>query len=233
MFSPAFIDDGLSIFIVEAKKIETPSDMTSFLTETQINIFNKISSESRKVEFLATRYLAFSIFSSKVETASTGAPIFPKNRSGSISHKNGIIAIAVSEGENSYVGIDLERNSVKEKLSVKIAPNEKLDLLCSQSGLDASEVLSLCFSAKESIYKAVFPSLTGQIGFSDVCLEKIDQSSGELIFSSAHKQSLLADRPIPAVKFKNLELDNLPYILTYIKILPLDSLPCPHLPIKI
>jgi 4'-phosphopantetheinyl transferase EntD len=96
--------------------------------------------------------------------ADTREPQWPAGIVGSISHCEDICAVAVAEDRYlSGLGIDLERiGRIDSSIASTICTPEELD--------EPSEPgrLSALFSAKESIFKALFPSTRHFLDFRDV-----------------------------------------------------------------
>ncbi|HEY8087039.1 MAG TPA: 4'-phosphopantetheinyl transferase superfamily protein [Polyangiaceae bacterium] len=110
-----------------------------------------------------------------------GAPVLPRDLSGSISHKDHV-AVALlrldGAGTGGKLGVDVELDRPgKLDISRKVLREEELELL---QGLDeprrSSEVL-LRFSAKEAIYKALDPYVRRYVGFTEVSLHVKDDGT--------------------------------------------------------
>ncbi len=123
----------------------------------------------RRAEFLAGRYCAAALIervspesSRWVGRAGDGRPLWPAGLTGSISHSHGL-ALAVLAQERSVKGIGVDTEI--------LMPAEKAERLaervlagyprCADVG-DLALLVSLTFSIKESLYKALFPQ--GGIG---------------------------------------------------------------------
>lgn len=197
-------------------------DKKNYLSEDDHQKCSEIKNASAKSEFLNTRFLLSKIFPNEfIARTKEGRPIFPSPYNGSITHKHKHVVIAVSDSKE-HIGVDLENVEITTKVQSKIAPNEDLDKLIVSSNLKPEKVLALCFSAKESIYKAVSKTLSGNITFKDVTMESIKYSgdensrhSGVLLFSTNHKQSVLRNRQKIQVNFKEISIGNKPYLLTF------------------
>lgn len=197
-------------------------DTQEFLSKDDHMKYAEIKSTSRRTEFLNTRFLLRKIFPNEfIRRTKEGRPIFPAPYNGSITHKHKHAVIAVSDTKE-HIGIDLETEEITRKVQNKIAPNEDLDKLVASSSFTLEKVLALCFSAKESIYKAVSKTLSGNITFTDVTMESIEfldnensRHSGVLLFSTNHKQSILRNRQKILVNFKEISIGNKPYLLTF------------------
>lgn len=133
----------------------------------------------RQAEYLAGRICAGNALASAgayitdVPTAPDRAPVWPVGYVGSITHSHGIAAAIVAWG-NDYIGLGIDREtymspSKADKLQKKlIIP---LEASMRPNDMTFSIFLTLIFSAKEALYKAVHPQLKTPIGFHDaICL---------------------------------------------------------------
>ncbi|WP_018690906.1 4'-phosphopantetheinyl transferase family protein [Algicola sagamiensis] len=121
----------------------------------------------RKSEFLAGRICAKKALSSlslqyesvQVHTGEMREPMWPAGIAGAITHTDQIAIAAIS---NLYqgVGIDIEHKmdhkTAKELTPMILTPSERTS---NQYPLDETSWISLIFSAKESLYKALYPSV--------------------------------------------------------------------------
>ncbi len=139
----------------------------------------------RKTEHLAGRIAAVSALSSRgVSTVpgvgENGEPLWPTGLNGSISH-SGHIAMAIVS-ENSLVGIDYEAIlDEKEAFDIKegIVNSVESSLLLNR-GLPFPLALTLAFSAKESLFKALFPRVKAYMGFETTRVSAITDHSLQL-----------------------------------------------------
>ncbi|WP_440054825.1 4'-phosphopantetheinyl transferase family protein [Pseudoalteromonas sp. T1lg65] len=133
----------------------------------------------RKAEFLAGRICAreclglsnATLF--KLLNAEDRSPIWPPGVIASITHTRGIAAAAVSRDSVAKgIGIDIERDmSEKQELELQkqilhSAEYDAFQLLSKQIHCP----LTIVFSAKESIYKALYPTVKRFFGFDAVKL---------------------------------------------------------------
>lgn len=147
----------------------------------------------RRAEFVAGRHaakLALAHFgcSSAVGRGASGAPKWPPGFCGSISH-GADLALAAVTPDWMYrgLGIDVER-VVSSELADELAryvrrPEEDAVLSRALPALSAGQRLSLIFSAKESLFKAVHP-LSGEFfGFAQarvVCASFQSSHAGQI-----------------------------------------------------
>lgn len=106
------------------------------------------------------------------------SPVWPVGIVGSISHDQNWVGAAVAKESNLLgIGIDFEVLG-RTKLELARQIRTKEDLLTAGSLTD-EELLTLIFSAKESLYKALYPSTRVFFGFEAACVREIsfvDQS---------------------------------------------------------
>ena len=92
-------------------------------------------------------------------------PIWPSGQVGAITHSNDFAAAIVSCDLLS-VGLDIERlGRIKEKLYHKFFTAAELTLISQMPG---SEVESILFSGKESVYKAIYFIVQRYVNFQEV-----------------------------------------------------------------
>ena len=108
---------------------------------------------------------------------SCGCPVWPEGCCGSITHDNAVAAAAVGrKGSLLSVGIDVEplvKNACEvEKIVCTPGESYSLGNLSAELGFDSLTVL---FSAKESVYKALFPLYRTFLRFRDVEIEVIPE----------------------------------------------------------
>ncbi|MBL4829470.1 MAG: 4'-phosphopantetheinyl transferase superfamily protein [Aliivibrio sp.] len=128
----------------------------------------------RRAEFLAGRLSAMvalekmGILSSSVATGKHRNPIWPEECVGSITH-NSETALSIVAPSNTlaYVGIDRE-----EKMSIDVAKNIAFQILSInemefyyRQDLDFSLFCTIVFSAKESLFKAIYPYVERYLNF--------------------------------------------------------------------
>ncbi len=143
----------------------------------------------RKCDYLAGRVCASNClkrlrsFRKQVAYADNGAPVWPVNFIGSISHAEGVaIAIAANSHEYSALGIDLEFIANAEdahQYSDLIFNADEIALL-QHYFHDKALAFTVGFSAKETLYKSFNPILKTYIDFKDVAIVKVNPFNGSL-----------------------------------------------------
>lgn len=125
----------------------------------------------------ARRALGYLGHSGDVARGRDGEPLWPADVLGSITHCSAYAAAAVTVAPLS-VGIDVERNVALGRGVV-----ERIATVAERAWLNAADTggihwPAVLFSAKESVYKALFPLVKRLIGFQDVELHlRPDNSS--------------------------------------------------------
>jgi enterobactin synthetase component D len=118
----------------------------------------------------------------EVGTNTDGSPIWPAGFVGSITHTRGFASACVSAiGELSGVGIDTEEvidGATSAEIRGAVATRDELGRIQSHSALDENILLTLLFSAKESVYKCVAPITKEFLEFHDVELLEVDFPAG-------------------------------------------------------
>ncbi|USD31287.1 MULTISPECIES: 4'-phosphopantetheinyl transferase family protein [Vibrio] len=142
---------------------------------------------SRQAEFVAGRTAAENAMALLGESHKIGinldrSPNFPSHLTGSISHCENY-ALAVVERKTKladhHLGVDIQRvlsDQEVQDTQAFIAREEEIDLLV-QTGLSRNEAVTLLFSAKESLYKAIYPQVQEILEFDVVRLVKSSENS--------------------------------------------------------
>lgn len=145
----------------------------------------------RRAEFLAGRYCAMKslqilgINDANVGIGENKTPIWPNSIVGSISHSD-VDAIAITSNISTIngLGIDLE-----EFASMDTVENVKNSILCSDEhntiylfSNNKPLVFTLIFSAKESFFKAVYPTVKRYFAFDAISVVSIDWRQNTLLF---------------------------------------------------
>lgn len=99
-----------------------------------------------------------------------GEPIWPEGVAGSITHTGDVCVVSVTNKLTS-IGIDIEKKrSLKTDIERMICTEEELNFLSSGGGEDKNTALLIVFTAKESVYKTLYPSVRRFIGFKEAQL---------------------------------------------------------------
>lgn len=122
--------------------------------------------------------------SSEVTVGTRGrAPVWPSGFVGSITHTAEHIGVAVaSQGDFSGIGIDIETiisEQVAKDIEAVCMSSEELKLV-SSTGLPRALMSTACFSAKESLFKCLYPLVDIFFDFLDVRVSSIDINLGKV-----------------------------------------------------
>jgi enterobactin synthetase component D len=141
----------------------------------------------RRVEFLAGRHcaraalrqLAPELAEAPLAIGPHRAPVWPPGVHGAITHTHGFAAAAVVRAEVAVgVGLDAEQLLTPpraEGLAGMLANPGELAAL-QASGLDPSTLLTLVFSAKESLFKCLWPRVGRYFDFLDATVVRVEPS---------------------------------------------------------
>ena len=160
----------------------------------------------RKAEFLAGRILArtalLSLGSSSgdVGIGRHRQPIWPSGFAGSISHTDGTAMAMVAARTDCLIGVDIEA-IMTEQTAQSIAkqvltPREHAFL--DKDPVHYARNLTIVFSAKETLYKALFPKVGSFFGFD--CAELVNRPDAESI-------SLVLTSDLPGGFTRGFEVD--------------------------
>lgn len=155
----------------------------------------------RQSEFLAGRIAAQQVLSrsglagrhpAAVLMGQDRCPVWPEQVLGSISHTTDkAIAVVALARRFDYLGVDIEQhltvNSATEIASV-IHTRSELDLLL-QQGVPAHLATTLIFSAKESLFKALYPFVGQYFGFECGKVRRFSPVSNSLYLDFVHPLS--------------------------------------------
>tara|TARA_R110002033_G_scaffold156232_1_gene192529 strand:+ start:2861 stop:3595 length:735 start_codon:yes stop_codon:yes gene_type:complete len=142
----------------------------------------------RRAEFVAGRYLArkaliaLNASTTIVETGANREPLWPSAYVGSISHSNEFAICAVAnKNDVKTIGIDVE-NFFDIKVAREIINNvliESEHMLVGTLGEPNPIVLTIIFSAKESLFKALYSEVGHFFDFDAAQIEVIDFQTGK------------------------------------------------------
>jgi enterobactin synthetase component D len=143
----------------------------------------------RRSAFLAGRYAAkcgaleLSIPVQELPVSNIGVPKWPDDILGSITHTDTLAAALLSNSDSVFaVGLDIEE-IINEETLQDVAPyittGAERDLFGEQNHLSYAAFITVCFSAKESIYKALSPITQFFFGFEAATMIAINDYSVE------------------------------------------------------
>ncbi|MBY7948733.1 4'-phosphopantetheinyl transferase superfamily protein [Vibrio fluvialis] len=158
----------------------------------------------RQAEFLAGRVAASDALQAAgvppqmLAVGEHRAPRWPQGVVGSISH-NENLALAVAQRVDSEVdalllGVDVESridDCSLPAIQSTIATAQEAAILARVS-LNAAQCVTTLFSAKESLFKALYPRVGQYLEFHDSCLLKWDEANGRLTLQLVQRAAELA-----------------------------------------
>jgi len=175
---------------------QNPPDQDFRLLPEEKAIAESFSSQKRRAEFTMGRIYAhrtlsrFGLESKPIlRNPETREPYWPDSVWGSITHSNGYAAVAVGlKKEINGVGIDLESFSRPVDFNIRrnVCVDSEIEWLESLSTKQASRSLRIIFSAKESLFKCLYPSTKTFLGFKDaaVSVNETEKKFSFTIFKS-------------------------------------------------
>jgi enterobactin synthetase component D len=135
----------------------------------------------------AMRTLALDGSDAPLGTGANREPLWPDGVVGALTHFDGFAAAAVARrADYRGIGIDGERlikPATADNVAATIAPRGELDRLVAATGLPRLLVLTLAFSAKESLFKCLFPTVQRYFDFADAELEAIDAAANTFVLA--------------------------------------------------
>ncbi|MEZ8102763.1 4'-phosphopantetheinyl transferase family protein [Vibrio bivalvicida] len=151
----------------------------------------KSANKKRKAEFIAGRVAAQYSMDKYHEVHNIGvnqdrSPKFPSHFSGSISHSKNLAVSAVVPRDlilDRNVGVDIQHwlSAVEARDVITIVCSElELEKL-QPTRLSIEQKVTLIFSAKEALYKAIYPQVKEVLNFDVV--ELVDVKTNHLVFS--------------------------------------------------
>jgi enterobactin synthetase component D len=158
--------------------------------------------DERKLEFLAGRYcaeralrrLVADRFEGPIAIGSDRAPVWPASIVGAITHTGGFAAAAVAHASDTAgVGLDSEpivSASAMDAVGAKVATREEMDSLAG-AGLEGAVLLTVVFSAKESLFKCLHRHVGRYFDFHDAAIVEVKHAAGTF---TAELRTGLGDR---------------------------------------
>ncbi len=110
-----------------------------------------------------------------------GAPGVPRGMVGSISHKR-LLAVGLASRECGWtVGVDVEQRQMgKQDITSRVLTGAERAGLAALDPAAREQAVMLCFSLKESIYKAIDPHVRRYVGFHEVDLALLPDGSARV-----------------------------------------------------
>ncbi len=148
----------------------------------------------RQREFLAGRYCAavalkgLGSTTAEVAISPDRAPVWPEGTVGSITHSGNFAAAAAARNTGVIgLGIDSERivsHSAAEDVA-KLCMVDEMRLFAGGCGRSFCEFCTVIFSAKEAVFKCLFPITRKFLEFSHIMITSIDWHSERFVWETA------------------------------------------------
>ena len=146
-----------------------------------------VAGRKRKAEHLAGRIAAAHALPGHAvpDIGPSGEPIWPEGFSGSITHSGTQAMAVVVHHPHALVGIDTEAIlSDREAHEIQDGIINAQEAAClTRSGYPFAQALTLAFSAKESLFKALFPQVKIYMGFDCARVAALDDKTLVLVLS--------------------------------------------------
>lgn len=142
--------------------------------------------ERRRREFEAGRFCAAAAIEKlvgapvvfRIGRRRDGSPVWPDAIVGAITHTDTLAAAAVMRAEDATgLGLDAQPfMSCGRAVSVArhIVDTGELSAIAEDAALEPHEALTLAFSAKEAIFKCLYPSVHRMFDYRDAAVERVD-----------------------------------------------------------
>ncbi len=140
----------------------------------------------RKIQFLAGRFCAREAierlgsisYGGALPRDSDGCPVWPEDLVGSISHTDASATAAIARSaEARGLGVDVEfvmSREAADEVAPLVASEDETRRAAQAAGLNWLESLTLIFSAKESLFKALYPPSRRHFDHLDCEVVRID-----------------------------------------------------------
>lgn len=171
---PAIELAGLTIQVCQFDPQQFDEDQQRYLASPTYHSLHK-AVVKRQAEFVAGRKLAQQAlkqigqgYDRPIAIGTHREPIWPAGITGSIAHCDGWAVCTVLKAEHLSLGIDIEHRleyQTASEVQAMIGTAQEWALLAQQ--FDLASAVTLLFSAKESLFKALFPQVQIYLDFSD------------------------------------------------------------------
>jgi len=152
----------------------------------------------RQIEFLAGRRCAREALRACAPERAGAAiaigprrePIWPPDIVGAITHAHGLASVAVARTAHAAgIGLDVERvmrDELAGELLESIADRDEIARLVDATGWTRAVVLTLVFSAKETVFKCLYPQVRRYFDFRDAAVDGVDPARGRFSVRLLH-----------------------------------------------
>ncbi|WP_229644636.1 4'-phosphopantetheinyl transferase family protein [Vibrio parahaemolyticus] len=169
------LKNGLEMFAVHRAPVVYQQKHIEDLLDSGLVLGNELKSATvkRKAEFLTGRHCAKTCYNllgvhSPIQPSigEFKEPIWMQGYAGSISHCDSMAVAVVTQNDKQSVGIDIEKwLDANQSNRIKKVVCSAKELRLSSYFSSESQFVTIAFSAKESLYKALYPSLKRFLNF--------------------------------------------------------------------
>ncbi len=178
---PAIELAGLTIQVCQFDPQQFDEDQQRYLAPPDYHSLHK-AVVKRQAEFVAGRKLAQQAlkqigqgYDRPIAIGTHREPLWPAGITGSIAHCDGWAVCTVLKAEHLSLGIDIEHrlaHHTATEVQAMIGTAQEWALLAQK--FDLASAVTLLFSAKESLFKALFPQVQIYLDFSDAQLSSLE-----------------------------------------------------------
>lgn len=148
------------------------------------------AARKRQADFLAGRFCAVAAMKVcapdragvPVAVGPNREPVWPERVIGSITHTASIASAAVARSADARsIGLDVERIMTDEdalKVRDHIAAGDEVSAIVDATGWPVGTAITAVFSAKETIFKALYPEVRRYFDFRDAYVDTLDTREG-------------------------------------------------------
>lgn len=148
----------------------------------------------RKIEYLRSRWLFHQVSGNTCPLLSceSGACVWPPGYLGSLSHKEGHVALACGPDDTlKGVGVDIElEKKYPRRLEKTVLSYREIDLISDLAHTEHERnfFFLIIFSAKESLFKCLFPLTQRMFYFHDASVVSLDPERKEISFNVENRK---------------------------------------------
>lgn len=186
-----FLNDSVKILYCHFDKAKYVDEYYSAFNVSFPSTLSKAVG-SRKAEYLTGRYLAkkilkdFGLSFVDIGIGRHRNPVWPSGICGSISHTSDMVMCAISNSVSTrYIGIDIELpicRSTADAISQQVLRKDEFPIVLN-CGLTFELVVSLTFSAKETLFKAIHKDVGYYFGFEAARITQFSVSTRTLFMT--------------------------------------------------
>ncbi len=174
---------GIQDVILLQAQVDQAAYADIFFHDFDIELPAKLATavDVRKADFLAGRMLLklaqseLGLSSRAVEIGENRAPVWPEDQRGSVSHTAGRVACVLTGNVNLGLGVDVEKTASGKSLEAlrqQVLCEAERELIDASTSWPSDVLATLIFSAKETLFKAIYPQINTFFGFSAAVIHK-------------------------------------------------------------